>query len=341
MAPLLAMGVMCMGKENNLMVDYLRDNHRFADLFNGGLFAGKCVVKADELDSAGENYTEFSVPPADKPAEAVSPVYTVPRSRDVIKRLRCGATLRILAVEEQSSIDYTMPWRCMNYDALEYGRQVKDIQRLNREQKQALDHDEFLCGFRKTDRLSPVYTLCLYHGTKAWDGPRNLREMMQFGSDEERELWEQNFSDYPLRLICVNELQNTACFTTGLKELFGVMPYRDDKHAMAKFFSEHEEYEYLDEETALIIGGIIGAKKFMDNKEKYEHEGGYNMCLALKEMMEDSELAGIEKGISQGISLSAAIFRAVKAGQTDNVAIAAKYDCTMDEVEKIRSAFGL
>ena len=138
MAPLLAMGVMSMGKENNLMVEYLRDNHRFADLFNGGLFAGKCVVKADELEGAGENYTEFSVPPADKPAEAMSPVNTVPRSRDVSKQLKCGATLRILAVEEQSSIDYTMPWRCMNYDVLEYGRQVKDIQRLNKAQKQAL-----------------------------------------------------------------------------------------------------------------------------------------------------------------------------------------------------------
>ena len=69
------------------------------------------------------------------------------------------------------------------------------------------------------------------------------------------------------------------------------------------------------------------------------------MCLAIKEMMEDSELIGIQKGfsqgISQGISLSAAIFRAVNAGLTDNAQIAAKCDCTVDEVEKIRAAFGL
>ena len=79
----------------------------------------------------------------------------------------------------------------------------------------------------------------------------------------------------------------------------------------------------------------------MNNKEKYEHEGEYNMFLALREMMEDSELAGIQKGISQGVSLSAAVFRAVNAGLTDNAGIAAKCDCTIDEVEKIRSAFGL
>ena len=127
MVPLLAMGVMCMGRENDLMVEYLRDNHRFADLINGGLFAGKCVVKANELDATSENYTEFSVQPVDKATGASSQVNTVPRSRDVSKQLKSGATLRILAVEEQNSIDYTMPWRCMNYDALEYGRQVKDI----------------------------------------------------------------------------------------------------------------------------------------------------------------------------------------------------------------------
>ena len=127
------------------------------------------------------------------------------------------------------------------------------------------------------------------------------------------------------------------------------MPYRNDKRAIAKFFSEHEEYEHLDEETAMTIGGMIDATKFINNKERYEHEGKYNMCLAIKEMMEDSELIGIQKGISQGISqgidrgisLSVAIFRAVNAGLTDNAQIATKCDCTVDEAEKIRAAFGL
>ena len=62
-------------------------------------------------------------------------------------------------------------------------------------------------------------------------------------------------------------------------------------------------------------------------------------------MMEDSELAGIQKGISQGISQgvnhSAAVFRAINSGLTDNAGIAAKCDCTVEELEKIRSAFGL
>ena len=90
---------------------------------------------------------------------------------------------------------------------------------------------------------------------------------------------------------------------------------------------------------------MIDATKFINNKEKYEHEGEYNMCRAIKEMMEDNwndgELAGIEKGINRGVNLSAAIFRTVNLGLTDNAQIAAKCDCTIDEVEKIRAAFGL
>ena len=47
-------------------------------------------------------------------------------------RLRQGTTLRILALENQNYVDYTMPYRCMEYDALEYGKQLKEQKRKNR-----------------------------------------------------------------------------------------------------------------------------------------------------------------------------------------------------------------
>ena len=37
-----------MGNESNVMCDYLSDNQRFADLFNGGFFKGQPVIKAEE-----------------------------------------------------------------------------------------------------------------------------------------------------------------------------------------------------------------------------------------------------------------------------------------------------
>ena len=45
-------------------------------------------------------------------------------------------------------------------------------------------------GILKSDRLTPTYTLCLYHGKEIWDGPRSLKDMMDFGED--KEIWEDS-----------------------------------------------------------------------------------------------------------------------------------------------------
>ena len=358
-------GGMYMGKENDLMLEYLRDNHRFADLFNGGLFFGKCVVEASQLEEASENYTEFRKAPANTAANTTTAdtssvtdgPSTVPRSRDIKKRLKSGEELRILAIEEQSHIDYTMPWRCMNYDTLEYSKQVRSIQRRNSMLGIFANSDEKLCCFRRQDRLTPVYTVCLYHGTDSWDGPRSLGEMMHFGSDERQALWNEQFSDYKMRLICVNERASPDRFTTGLKELFAIMPYRKDKRGMNQFLAEHKEYQQLDKETAYTISGIMGIKTFMENTEKFKEGEKYNMCQAIREMWEDGWNDGLSQGISQGInqgieqgiaqgvergvSLSASIFRAIRSGISANQEIAERCGCTEEEVENIRKAFDI
>ena len=350
-----------MGKENDLMLDYLRDNRRFADLFNGGLFGGETIINAADLQEGSENYTEYkreitSATVIGK-AKVKKKNQTVPRSRDLKKRLGTGAALRILAIEEQSHIDYTMPWRCMNYDSLEYSRQVRDIQKKNQECQPYTDENEKLCRFTRTDRLDPIYTVCLYHGTEQWDGPRNLKDMMNFGQDHANPVLESYFSDYPMHLICVNELEDFSQFSTGLKELFSLMAYRKDKKGMMKFLENHEEYQHLDEETAEVISGMMGVETFMENKEQYEEEGKYNMCQAIRELWNDGWNDGLSEGISQGISqgieqgisqgisqgidLSAAIFRAIRSGASDNQSIAELCNCTVEEVEAIRKAFDI
>ncbi|MBQ8230621.1 MAG: hypothetical protein IJZ34_01620, partial [Lachnospiraceae bacterium] len=78
------------------MMDYLKDNDRFADVFNGGCFDGKKVVKPEELEEGSEVYKE------------VRGKKTIPRTRDLKKRLKSGRKLKILAIENQADIDYTM-----------------------------------------------------------------------------------------------------------------------------------------------------------------------------------------------------------------------------------------
>ena len=178
-----------MGKMNTAMCSFLSSTNRFADFFNGVLFQGREIIRASDLQAASEQYSET--------AGTHSQSF-----RDIKMYLGSGETLRILALENQNSVDYTLPYRCMQYDAMEYGRQLKELKQYNTSRKLLRNSAEWLCGITKDDRLAPVYTLCLYHGEDPWDGPLTLKDMMRFDGD--REKLQQYFTDYPMRLFCVN-----------------------------------------------------------------------------------------------------------------------------------------
>lgn len=161
-----------MGKMNTAMCDFLSTKRRFADLFNGVFFKGREVIRPDELQAASEQY-------------AIVDDEISHRFRDIKMYLHTGEALRILAVENQNKIDYTLPYRCMHYDALEYGKQLKELQEYNKENQLLHTSAEWLSGVTAKDRLAPVYTLCLYHGEESWDGPSSLKDMMDFGDDRD------------------------------------------------------------------------------------------------------------------------------------------------------------
>ena len=278
-----------MGKENDILCSYLEDNERFADLFNGSFFGGEQVVRPEDLQEASEVYS----------GSLKDQKGSYQRIRDIKKILKNGMTLNILAIESQTRVDYSMPWRCLNYDDLEYGGQISRIKKRNQEHGDYGNAAERLCRMKKSDRLVPVYTLCLYHGKEPWDGPRCLKDMMDFG--EEKAAWERCFSDYSMNLLCVNEQDDFTCFHTPLKGLFSLLRYRQDKRGLKKLFKEDMEYQEMDEETAQVVSSLMGVDKFMNESAKYRKGDRYNMCEALQEMMEDSRLEGKAEGKAEAI----------------------------------------
>ena len=56
----------------------------------------------------------------------------------------------------------------------------------------------------------------------------------------------------------------------------------------------------MDEETARTIGVLMGIKNFGENEERFKTEEGYDMCQAIREMMEDSRQEGIAEGEARG-----------------------------------------
>ena len=253
-----------MGKDAICMEEFLQDKERFADLFNGSLFLGKRVILPEELLSASEKYAEQR--------EKESPLQKKRRERDVKMYLSCGTQLRILAVEAQKYVDYSMPVRCMNYDAQEYMKQFRELQQKNSrlilEKKVMPTTAERLCRVMKTDRLHPVYTMCLYYGREPWDGPRDLWHMMSFeaaGRGREDSLL---FRDYPMWLVCVNEQTDLSHYHTDIREVFQILNCRGNKQGILNLLQD-KAYGNLTEETWETIATLTDWPELLKKKKNY------------------------------------------------------------------------
>lgn len=280
-----------MGRPDSVMQCYLSDKGRFADLFNGVFFRGEQFIRSCDLQDSSKRYSETA-------GRGTS------RFRDIKMTLKDNRTLRILAVENQANIDYTMPYRCLQYDVMEYGKQLRERKNANRAGNLLTTSPERLCGITKTDKIAPVYTLCLYHGEEPWDGPLSLRDMMDFGNGGDR--MEQYFADYPLRLFCINESDSFDMFHTELRELFSAMRYRRDKERLQKLFACDAHYSRLSPDTVKALSVLLNIPDLWRRREQYRDKTygseEYNMCQAWEEIKEECYAKGITQGISQGIT---------------------------------------
>ena len=162
---------------------YMSKPEVFADAFNYYLYGGKQIVKPEELQDVDS--AELAV------VYGSGARVPVQKFRDTLKRWTVkrdkNAVYMLLGAESQNYVNYAMAVRNMLYDALNYSGQVESARRswrrgtkVRRRQilKRRMTSDEFLSGFRKSDRLLPVITLVVYFGTEMWDGPRSLHEML-------------------------------------------------------------------------------------------------------------------------------------------------------------------
>ena len=196
-------------------------------------------------------------------------------------------------MEAQNLTDFTMPLRHMNYDVQEYKKQLNSIKQSNKKADNYATPAERMCGMKKTDRLDPTYTICLYHGEEKWEGPRSLKDMMDFG--ESGGIWKELFSDYNMHLVCINEIEDFSVYGPPLSELFSLLAVRNDKEALRKLIEENpESYENMDEATANVANTIVGGEVVMAKKEqKYDPE---EMCTGLRGIIEDSKNTGKIEG---------------------------------------------
>ena len=102
-----------------LLMRYLSDNERYADLVNG--FAGKQILTADMLTDMNSQTGFYSLTGIRKRGRQ--------KYRDLIRKAAFGINFVVIGIENQEEVNYLMPLRTMIYDAGEYERQAAKNQR--------------------------------------------------------------------------------------------------------------------------------------------------------------------------------------------------------------------
>ena len=290
-----------MGQKNAVTKRYYSDKTRFADLVNGVYFKGQMVICPNDLTESSEIYAEPAEPVSDGEIRRY-----LERSRDIKMQHQTGASIRILAIENQHYVDYSMPFRSMQYDTLEYQHQLDEIKNRNEVDGVYASPNERLCRVKKADRLHPVYTLCLYLGTETWAGPRSLMDMMDFGNHPDN--MKEYFADYPFRLYCVNEEQDFSMFHTEMRNVFELLPLRKDKKRLLQKLEQNSVYRRMSEDSLELLSVLMDSPSIWKNRKKYllqnnitpetatQESEEYDMCQAIRELIED----GRQEGLSQG-----------------------------------------
>lgn len=273
---------------------YLSDNLRYADLLNGVLFGGEEVISPEKLQGEDTKLVLSS----EKKKKG--------RYRDVIKKYEGDVSYAVLGVENQEAVDYTMPFRIMEYEVGEYAKQIAQIKKKHGILED-VEGDEFLCKFSLSDQIVPCVTVVLYWG-EHWDGPRTLKEMMQLTPFPK--IFGDYVNDYVMHLISIKEFEDTSVFRTDLKLVFDFMKHTNDQVGMRNLLQENEAYKSVPRdayEVMRIHSNLKELDRVIEEKEKKKEV--VNMCQAIREIMEEER----EKGIMQGILLQT--YRMVERGR--------------------------
>lgn len=292
-----------MGKEDIGLKLYFSDARRYADLWNGSVFGGREIIKAEKLQEVNPVMSK-----ADHDA-------VLQKTCDIVmKQDNDGQRFVILTVENQKTIDYGMPVRIMLQEALEYHKQVKEIERKNKKASQqqcgknkpAFYHDagEFLYKVRKEDRLHPVVTLIVYWGEEEWKGAKSLHEMIDFGDESkhiDQEL-KKLIPEYPLHFLDLTEFDHLECFKTELRPLLELYKRRNDKKEFVEYVKTSEEQWNMDDETWYMLSLLTHSKELenlIKNRNVTESEKK-SMCKAIEDLKNDAIAEGRVEGKIEG-----------------------------------------
>lgn len=305
-----------MQEKDIVSMEYFEDPARFADLLNVFLFRGKQIIKPEEVKEANRSVSGRVF------AEGEVKAYQL--FRDIFRRVSCRMHILLVAIENQSGIHYAMPVRVLNAEGAAYAGQVKTREKFHREQKD-LTGDEFVSGFARNDKLQPFITLVLYYGTKEWDGPKCLKDMLDLSEFPQGVA--EMVQDYSLNLLEIRKYPYLERFQTDIRYVFGFLQNAEDKEKLIAYMRENSEtFSKLDEEAYDLIAVMSKTSQLKQLKKICRNEGGTDMCKAIDDMIED--------GKKEGIALTKQVFKMNSEGKNPQE-IAEQCLISLEEVQLI------
>ena len=240
----------------------------------------------------------------------------------------------IIGSEFQSLVDYSMPVRIMDYDALEYKDQIQNIKSARRNEIIASGKipGVDLSPLTKEDRLTPVITLVLYMGTDPWDAAKNLQGLLNLSNVPPE--FKKYIPEYPIHVldVCHTSDERLLEFPKDLASMFLTIKYQKDFKTLQTVLQSIPELDTVEQETFDTAWNFLD-KRMLKFKDKAQNtKGDVNMCVAVDQMLEEGRKQGLERGRSQEKEFL--ILKMLKNNLTIDQ-IAAITDKTADEIQAI------
>ena len=274
-------------------------------MFNAALFDGEQVLKPNDLTEVDTDVSSL--------IKFNGHAETIQKILDVVKKTAYGIDFVLWGLENQAKIHYAMPLRHMLGDSFSYLKEYNEIAARNRAEKGFQSSDEFLSNLKKTDRLHPVVSLCVYYGENEWDGPFCLTDMLEIP-----EKLKPLVSDYKMNLIEVRNSESLHFHNPDVDTVFDVSRsiYERNFDKINTIYRDKK----IPAELGVVIGAITESQKLIDQALESEKEGGQiNMCGALEELVDKGRQEGMQKGILANIRICKNL-NASKADTIKNIA---------------------
>ena len=243
-------------------------NDVFADIVNGLVFKGKKVVKEDDL----QEMSPVSAFKSDKKYYK--------QERDVAKLWKeNGIRVALYGIENQTTVDSSMPLRVIAYDGVAYKKQLIENSK-SKKKKEPIEQPKFY----------PVITFVLYLGDKPWKSNKNLLDVLTL-----RPEFKPFVSDYKINLIDLSYLpdEQVKLFKSDFRSLIDWLKKQKDPD----YEVDPRTLDHPDELKQLLYSMSGDERVFTIPNSSNEEDGGtITMCEFIDKLEAKGEARGFEKG---------------------------------------------